>query len=34
MDIRGYVESNARAFIDDLEASAYLWPELAAADLR
>jgi hypothetical protein len=64
MDVRGYVESNAREFIDDLkqwltipwldsdqihapdesvdmslllreaEASAYLWPELAAADLR
>jgi hypothetical protein len=69
MDVRGYVESNARAFIDDLrqwltipsisadparhgdvrrsaewlaahlllrgaQASAYLWPELAAADLR
>jgi acetylornithine deacetylase/succinyl-diaminopimelate desuccinylase-like protein len=71
MDVRGYVEANARAFIDDLkqwlaipsisadpdrhadvrrsaewlarhlraagfpvaEASAYLWEELAAADL-
>jgi hypothetical protein len=67
MDVRGYVESNAREFIDDFkqwltipsisavllgrgasddesadtslllrgaEASAYLWHELAAADLR
>jgi hypothetical protein len=41
MDVRGYVEPNAREFIDELkrllrcaQASAYRREELAAADLR
>jgi hypothetical protein len=41
MEVRGYVEPNAREFIDELkrlprcaQASAYRREELAAADLR